>query len=654
MQKGAATLVRSPATASLYANQRQSFEDPNLIYSDLQPHTLPTLKQQAALTELLVFDDDKILAWLTILRSIEPGFRYRAGQGCLSNQQLDALSTLKDCSDSNILAWLTLSFLPSDVNRQCTLNDTISTSRFPVVSPSSHLRWPSTDPSLRSSNSSRAPSAVFSSHSSYDTPRSSLGYSTSLPELPEGTAYNDESDHVHWCTYGEHCKPIRKCEGWKRHEREHETPYLCMPHGPVEYTQHGRVCVLCHKVDPDADHLAKHNISICVGKFKEPLKKSRRTDMIKHLALHRVHSKVGAILADQWRCGFNKKYFSCGLCVVFFTSITDRWNHIDNEHWRHGQNMGKWELSNSIRGLLLETEVQTAWRVLLRSHPYLVESNLRWDMPLAEGLQLRLELSEEPGLVLANAALELSNYEWVRPSQEGLMAMTGREEMLFDPFSPASRSPTAATDPPLSISTYQSMPDHTQPRAPLSRLLPGSPASSSVEPSSTRFQNLQGDPPLTPSAFFNYQLSADDFRNDTFLYPGQPMDPNVSDIPSQLSTGACLQEWRAMDTSQPLDDKTRIQDRLSEGGALLVAQSSSPRHVHETNDATIDEQGPISDFRNDTHTNYTGRVPTSTFFHGRTAHFSKPLPPLPIPDLPGNASRAAAHRPTTPMDLGTG
>lgn len=113
MQKGAATLVRSPATASLYANQRQSFEDPNLIYSDLQPHTLPTLKQQAALTELLVFDDDKILAWLTILRSIEPGFRYRAGQGCLSNQQLDALSTLKDCSDSNILAWLTLSFLPS-------------------------------------------------------------------------------------------------------------------------------------------------------------------------------------------------------------------------------------------------------------------------------------------------------------------------------------------------------------------------------------------------------------------------------------------------------------------------------------------------------------------------------------------------------------
>ena len=107
MQTGArAPLVRSPATPSLYANQLHSFDDPSLIGSE-QRQTLPTPEQQAALNELLVFDNGKIFASLTILRSIEPGFGYRAGRGCLSNQQLDAFCTLKDCDDNDILAWLT-------------------------------------------------------------------------------------------------------------------------------------------------------------------------------------------------------------------------------------------------------------------------------------------------------------------------------------------------------------------------------------------------------------------------------------------------------------------------------------------------------------------------------------------------------------------
>lgn len=110
MQKGAgAPLVRNPATPSHYANWLHSFHDPNLIGSDVQPHSLPTPEQQAALSELLAFDNEKIFPSLTILRSIEPGFGYWAGRGCLSNQQLDAFSTLKDCDDSDILAWLTLS-----------------------------------------------------------------------------------------------------------------------------------------------------------------------------------------------------------------------------------------------------------------------------------------------------------------------------------------------------------------------------------------------------------------------------------------------------------------------------------------------------------------------------------------------------------------
>ena len=110
MQRDAVTsLVRNPATP-VFANHFHSIEDHNLI---VQPHLSLTPKQQAALSKLLVFDPDLILAWLTILRSIEPGFRYRAGQGCPSNQQLDALSTLTDCGDTEILAWFARSHLPS-------------------------------------------------------------------------------------------------------------------------------------------------------------------------------------------------------------------------------------------------------------------------------------------------------------------------------------------------------------------------------------------------------------------------------------------------------------------------------------------------------------------------------------------------------------
>lgn len=108
MQNDAASLVRSPATP-LYANQYHPFEDPSLIDSELQLQPFPTPTQQAGLNELLVFDDEKIFAWLAVLRSIEPGFRYQARRGCLSNQQLNALSTLIDCGDSDISTWLALS-----------------------------------------------------------------------------------------------------------------------------------------------------------------------------------------------------------------------------------------------------------------------------------------------------------------------------------------------------------------------------------------------------------------------------------------------------------------------------------------------------------------------------------------------------------------
>ena len=75
--------------------------------------TLPTLQQQAAITELKDFSEDKIFAWLALIRSLEHGYRHRNTAGGLSCQQVSAISTLKDCNDSNIINWLRTIDVPS-------------------------------------------------------------------------------------------------------------------------------------------------------------------------------------------------------------------------------------------------------------------------------------------------------------------------------------------------------------------------------------------------------------------------------------------------------------------------------------------------------------------------------------------------------------
>lgn len=69
------------------------------------PFVFPTQQQQAALSDLKEFNEDKVITWLAVIRSIEPGFRHH-GSGPLSSQQLSALASLRDCRDSNIIVWL--------------------------------------------------------------------------------------------------------------------------------------------------------------------------------------------------------------------------------------------------------------------------------------------------------------------------------------------------------------------------------------------------------------------------------------------------------------------------------------------------------------------------------------------------------------------
>ena len=71
--------------------------------------------------------------------------------------------------------------------------------------------------------------------------------------------------HAHYCTHSEHPKAIGTCDAWKRHEREHEVVYRCMPFGAVEDTGSGPECAFCGILNPDQSHRLKHNAITCPG-----------------------------------------------------------------------------------------------------------------------------------------------------------------------------------------------------------------------------------------------------------------------------------------------------------------------------------------------------------------------------------------------------
>jgi hypothetical protein len=157
--------------------------------------------------------------------------------------------------------------------------------------------------------------------------------------------------------------------------------------------------------------------------------------MVKHLASHGIFNDDASALAERWRYSPNRKGFSCGFCVKLFLSLTDRLNHIDQEHWSHGQDMNQWRLTNMIRGLLLQTEVSNAWQYLLASQPALHESDFSWELPTAEGLQLRLEIGGESGQDLALAAFQLRTNASPRQGLMESVGVCGEEQMDLDSHS---------------------------------------------------------------------------------------------------------------------------------------------------------------------------------------------------------------------------
>ena len=205
--------------------------------------------------------------------------------------------------------------------------------------------------------------------------------------------------------------------------------YRCMPFGAVENRGSGPECAFCGMRDPDPNHRLKHNAIACPGATRKPLTLSRRSNLVKHLTQHNIFGEEASTLADKWRYDSGKKAFSCGFCIKFFPTLSDRSSHIDNEHWKNGQDMRGWSLTNVIKGLLLQPELKDLWQNRLASNSWLQESSFRWEPSRAEGLQSKLELGEDSPIELIEVAYELSNYG-SELGPQGFVAVTPIPAML--------------------------------------------------------------------------------------------------------------------------------------------------------------------------------------------------------------------------------
>lgn len=102
-------LVSTPATTHSLSVDASKTSN---VTTDEGP--LPSSEQATAINDLKAFDELHVLAWLTLLRSIDPSVHLRASHpapGCLTSQHLRALVTLRDCHNDHVSAWLDLALL---------------------------------------------------------------------------------------------------------------------------------------------------------------------------------------------------------------------------------------------------------------------------------------------------------------------------------------------------------------------------------------------------------------------------------------------------------------------------------------------------------------------------------------------------------------
>ena len=268
------------------------------------------------------------------------------------------------------------------------------------------------------STSSFAPSSIYGRRISQSTLPSSLSNGTphsqnSIEEVSSSSSKS--SGHVHWCHICPQPKVIKTCDAWKRHMREHETIYLCMPNGPVVAAENGRKCCFCHLPYPDQNHLDTHSVSKCHGGYERAHSYTRKANMVRHLKdVHNASEVNASALADVWRDSHKnrRRFFSCGFCIFLFSTVKEQNSHIETEHWSQHQHIRDWDTNRVIQGLLLQPGVSNSWQELLARHHIRLDSDLsvHWNPTVSEDVQLKLEIGQDSAQALAELAFKQSSY----------------------------------------------------------------------------------------------------------------------------------------------------------------------------------------------------------------------------------------------------
>ena len=205
-------------------------------------------------------------------------------------------------------------------------------------------------------------------------------------DRPVDSTRSIKPENHYWCTVCEEPNSYKDSGNWKKHEKAHETIFVCGLEEATESRKAGQ------------SHASK------------PFTCKRRDIMVNHL--NRMHGVLetqrGRDLADQWRHTVKKQAWSCGFCIALFSTFQDRLKHIDTEHFRRHQSIHEWDPNKVILGLLQQPKMEKTWKTRTASLPHWVHSeDLAWDKATARDLRTILEIGpsdDHHAKTLADAA----------------------------------------------------------------------------------------------------------------------------------------------------------------------------------------------------------------------------------------------------------
>ncbi|KAL2042575.1 hypothetical protein N7G274_004334 [Stereocaulon virgatum] len=572
---GAPTSPLQPVSLPVSGRRRERGTDPLITSAPKRTHAVPpTPPQQYALKVLERFYPSEVLAWLRILRCLEPGYQHNGVSGELSAPELDAASVLKSCTDDQVLPWLEHANNAS-VARGSQIPPTSTPSLFTKPSLNQRVSRHESQSFCFGDASSIISSSIYNRRTSQSTLPSSLSNGTTRSRnliLEEAsTASSKTSDHDHWCTICEHSKVYKTCDGWKRHMREHEIIYPCMPNGPVRETETGPRCCFCDLTCPDHEHLDTHSISRCYGGCKDAQKYSRRVNLIKHIEdIHHTSNAIASALADEWQNSHKRKrkFFSCGFCVTIFSTLRDQNSHIDKEHWSQHQDRRAWDTTKVILGLLRQPGVRESWQELLTKSDIRSDSELwpRWDPTTSEALQLNLEIRQGSAQALAQLAFKTSSYYQSRqvvPTPE-IASQRCSKDFEIERNTSASQNADISMQVPRSRSAFQRDSSSEFNHFPIDQsgvdVCHDTAGKLELDSLSTQYNSLQ---PINASSEI---FSANTIDEGTVCYSGNPTD-RLELRPSDI--GNVSDPWNRQD--EPWTPFATTERQTNEGGATCQA-----------------------------------------------------------------------------------